>query len=93
MSEIRICEFGHSFSKSSACPVCPVCEQNKKRGSFFEGLSAPACRALENAGISSLTDLSVFTEKEVLKFHGVGKSAIRLLKEKLNKAGYAFKSF
>jgi hypothetical protein len=84
---LKTCENGHQFYKSSDCPVCPICEQNKKpEDGFMSQLAAPARRALENNGIFTLEQLSDFSEKEVLAFHGMGKSSIpKLLKSLLEK--------
>lgn len=57
----------------------------------IHGLSAPAGRALVNAGIKTVKDLSVFSEKEILKLHGVGPSSIPTLKKALQSAGLHFK--
>ena len=57
----------------------------------FSSLGAPAQRALENHGIKSVKQLSKFTEKEVLKLHGMGKSSIPKLKDILEKEGLSFK--
>jgi len=53
-------------------------------------ISKPAHRALENAGISSLKKLSVYSEKNILKLHGIGKTAIPVLKKALKEAGLDF---
>lgn len=82
----KICSEGHSFFKSSACPVCPVCEKNKKPVSgFWTEISAPARRALESVGVKNEKDLSKYTEKQLLSLHGLGPSAIRKLKPFLKK--------
>jgi len=55
----KICANGHVFYKSSDCPVCPICEKQKAvTADFLSVLSAPARRALENAGIKTLNKLS-----------------------------------
>ncbi|WP_270181243.1 RNA polymerase alpha subunit C-terminal domain-containing protein [Alkalihalobacillus sp. CinArs1] len=88
----RICEKGHSYFKSSDCPTCPICEQERKPESgFLSLLSAPARRALENNGITSLETLSTYSEKELLTFHGLGPSSIPKLKEVLANNGLSFK--
>lgn len=85
---LKTCENGHQFYKSSDCPVCPICEQNKKpEDGFLAQLAAPARRALENNGISTLEQLSKFSEKEVLAFHGMGKSSIPKLHKSLLEKG------
>lgn len=90
---LKICENGHRFYKSSDCPVCPVCEAERKpQDSFMAKLPAPARRALENAEITTLKKLSVYTEKDILKLHGMGKSSIPKLKEALQNEGLSFKS-
>ncbi|WP_377890216.1 RNA polymerase alpha subunit C-terminal domain-containing protein [Alkalihalobacillus sp. R86527] len=89
----RVCDRGHTYYKSSDCPTCPICENERKpdRG-FLSVLSAPARRALENNGITSLQTLSTYSEKEVLTFHGMGPSSIPKLKEALKDRGLSFKS-
>ena len=66
-------------------------KKNAPEKNFLSALSAPARRALENNGIKSIDALSKFTEKEILKLHGIGKSAIPILKIELAKNGLAFK--
>lgn len=92
MKTLRTCENGHTYYKSSDCPTCPVCEQERKpKDGFLALLSAPARRALENNGITSLEKLSQATEKEILSFHGMGKSSIPKLRLALAEKGLAFK--
>lgn len=55
-------------------------------GSEFEqikGLSAPARRALANAGIRRLGDLRRVAKAEVAALHGMGPKGIRVLTEAL----------
>lgn len=54
-------------------------------------LSAPALRALSSQGVKFLEDLSNFSEKEVLSWHGVGQNALDLLKVSLTNSGLTFK--
>ena len=80
LSTKRTCLKGHQYYKSSNCPTCPICETAKKTtNSFLSQLAAPARRALENNNITTLQQLSAYTEKEVLAFHGMGKSSIPIL--------------
>jgi DNA-directed RNA polymerase alpha subunit len=58
---------------------------------FLSTLGAPARRALEREGITSLTKLSRYSEKEVLHLHGMGPSTIPKLKEALRENGLTFK--
>lgn len=88
----KICPNGHTYYKSSDCPVCPVCEQARKpQGHWLALLGAPARRAFESAGISTLEQLAGYSEKEVLALHGMGKSSMPKLKEALKAAGLRFK--
>ena len=89
---LRSCKNGHQYYKSSDCPTCPICEEAKRpQTGFMTLLAAPARRALENANISTLFQLSQFSEKDILKLHGIGKSAIPVLKRELEKEGLSFK--
>lgn len=88
----RTCKNGHRYTKSSTCPVCPVCEAKRKPETGFLSLvSAPARRALENAGITSLSILSAYTETELLKLHGIGKTSIPKLRAALMENGLALR--
>lgn len=57
---------------------------------FPVGIGKPATRALIAAGITKLKELIEISEKELLKLHGVGPKAIRILKEELQKQGLDF---
>lgn len=72
--------------------MCPVCEKERKPiDSFLAVLSAPARRALENAGIITLELLATFSEKEILALHGMGKSSIPKLQKLLAEKGMRFR--
>lgn len=89
---LRTCKNGHRYYKSSDCPTCPECEDARKpEEGFLSLLYAPARRALENAGIKTLEQLSSYSEQELLNLHGFGKSAILVLKKELAKAGFTFR--
>lgn len=88
----RICPQGHRYYKSSDCPVCPICEGKvKPEADFLRILSAPARRAMENAGIRTIKQLAKYSEKELLELHGFGPSAIPKLKVVLKKNGLTFR--
>lgn len=90
---LKTCDKGHKFYKSSDCPTCPVCEEERKpMDNFLSLISAPARRALENNGILTLEKLSEYSEKEILKFHGMGKSSIPKLEKLLSENGLTFKN-
>lgn len=89
---LKKCKNGHQFYKSSDCPTCPICEEERKpKDNFLSLLAAPARRALENIGIQSLEQLSKYSEKEVLSLHGMGKSTIPKLQKLLSEQGLSFK--
>ncbi len=87
------CPNGHSFIKSTDCPTCPKCEAEKAKAGFFVGgLSAPARRALQGAGVDSLKKLARHSEKDILALHGMGASALPKLNAALKAAGLGFRS-
>ena len=90
---LRTCEKGHTYYKSTDCPTCPTCEQEKKPSEgFLSLLSSPARSALLHyLGIDTLEKLSAYTEKEILKLHGMGKASMPILKQALAEKGLAFK--
>ena len=55
-------------------------------------IGAPAIRALNNAGVLSLEDLTHWTEDELLALHGVGPKGVRILREHLDDLGLVLKS-
>ena len=91
-AKAKTCANGHTFFKSSDCPVCPICErQRPATDSFLNLVSGPARRALESAGITTLEWLARVTEAELLRLHGIGPSAIPKLKAALAGARIASK--
>jgi hypothetical protein len=88
----RVCEKGHTYLKSSDCPTCPVCEtENKPESGFLSKLSGPARSALVHEGIDTLEKLSAFTEKEILKLHGIGPASLPVMRALLEEEGLSFK--
>jgi hypothetical protein len=57
----------------------------------FPKTSAPAQQALIGAGYTQLNDLTQVTEAELLKLHGMGPKAIRILRAALAAKGLTFK--
>jgi predicted RecB family nuclease len=89
---LKTCKNGHTFFKSSDCPVCPICEKERKpKDSFLSLIAAPARRALESEGITTLEKLSTYSESGILSLHGMGKSTLPKLNEALTEAGLSFK--
>jgi DNA-directed RNA polymerase alpha subunit len=88
----RTCNKGHKYYKSSDCPTCPTCENERKPDNgFLSLLSAPARRAMEHNGITSLHQLSTYSEKEILQFHGMGPASLPKLRTTLKENGLSFK--
>jgi len=54
-------------------------------------IGTPATRALNNAGILILDDVTQWSEVDLLALHGVGPKAVRILCEHLDDLGLAFK--
>lgn len=87
----RTCPKGHRYLKSSDCPICPVCEQERKpQDGFLSLLAAPARRAVENKGIKTLQQLAQFSEEEMLALHGMGPGSMPRLREALKASGLSF---
>jgi hypothetical protein len=88
--KLKICSRGHRFYKSSDCPTCPICWKRKKPNKEFPKISAPALRALLNAGIITLKDLSKWSEGQIRELHGIGPSTIPKLRIALKKNALSF---
>lgn len=57
---------------------------------FTTELAAPARRALQGAGLTTLAKLTRSKEAEVLALHGMAPNAIGSLREALKKKGLQF---
>jgi predicted RecB family nuclease len=93
LKKLRTCPNGHKYYKTTDCPACPVCENERRdNNSSFGILGAPARRALENAGITTITELARYSEKDILKLHGMGPGSMPKLRGLLQEQGLSFKS-
>lgn len=54
------------------------------------GLSAPARRALTNAGYTRLAELGDVRGSEIRQLHGMGPKAFEVLRQQLSAQGLAF---
>jgi hypothetical protein len=61
------------------------------QNSDFPKLAKPAQRALANAGIQRLEQLTKFSEAEVKKLHGIGPNALNQLRSSLEAKGLSFR--
>ena len=85
------CTHGHTFTKTSFCPVCPVCSKLELEhiyGDDFPRIGAPALRALQSAGITTLSQVLSYSDQDLLALHGFGPRALRILKERLRELGH-----
>lgn len=64
----------------------------EKEKTFLAELGSPARRALENNSIRTLQQLAKYSEGEILKFHGIGKTTIPILQKALKEKGLSFKT-
>jgi DNA-directed RNA polymerase alpha subunit len=69
----------------------PVRKERKPKEGFLSLLSAPARRALEHHGIMTEAELSKYSEKEILKLHGIGPASLPKLRAALEDKGLSFK--
>lgn len=91
-ANLRTCEKGHKYYKTSDCPTCPICNaENKPEFGFLSKLGSPARNALVHEGIDTLQKLSNYTEKEILNMHGIGPASLPIMRSLLKEAGLSFK--
>ena len=62
----------------------------ESEGGFPAGIGKPALRALTAAGYTRLDQLAKVKEDDLLKLHGVGPKAIRVLRAALEDLGLTF---
>jgi hypothetical protein len=64
--------------------------KRKQESDLPAKLGAPAERALANAGIKNLKQLTKFTEAQITQLHGVGPNAMGKLRQALADKGWSF---
>lgn len=62
-----------------------------RRVGFLSKLSSSARNALLHKGIDTLQKLSNYTEKEILKIHGIGPASLPVMRASLEEKGLSFK--
>ena len=62
----------------------------KPEPGFLAGLAAPARRALEGAGLTTLVKLAKKSEAQVSELHGMGPNAMAKLRVSLKKSCLGF---
>ncbi len=65
-------------------------ESNINLMNLPSGIPKPALRALEAAGIKNLIDLTRVSEEELLRLHGMGPKAVRIIAAALEAQGLCF---
>ncbi len=66
-------------------------KKKKPQTGFLSLLSSPARNALEQHGIHTIEELSKYSEKEILKLHGMGPASLPKLRKALEESGLSFK--
>lgn len=82
-----------SSSRESCCPLTASEElrmeadqvAKKIKDHFPRGLARPALRALAGAGYTSLNQLRKVKDEDLLKLHGMGPNARRIIREALKR--------
>lgn len=69
----------------------PTESTHPNRSSFPAGMSGPALRALNVAGVRSMDDLMRWTEGDLAALHGMGPKGIRTLRDALTASGRDFR--
>lgn len=72
-------------------PKSPGTQNKSPDNNFPVKLAKPAMRALDNAGIKTLEQLTHFCKSEIADLHGIGPNAINQLQMALNAQGLSFK--
>lgn len=62
-----------------------------RRVGFLSKLSSSARNALLHKGMDTLQKLSNYTEKKILKIHGIGPASLPVMRASLEEKGLSFK--
>jgi DNA-directed RNA polymerase alpha subunit len=57
---------------------------------LLQKLAKPAQRAIQNEGITSIEQLSKYSEREFSELHGIGKNAMDIIKQIMHENGFSF---
>jgi hypothetical protein len=85
-----------TYATDNSITCCPLAADPRKRAAstkltstikdnFPPGLGQPALRALASAGYTRLDDLVSVDEADLLKLHGMGPKAVRIIRTALKK--------
>ena len=67
-------------------------DTHPNRAAFPPGVSGPALRALNVAGVRSMSDLTRWTETDLAALHGMGPKALAVLRSALADSGRTFRN-
>src|SRR5205085_5974079 len=76
-----------SYNTASGDEMATAKTSRTGKGGLPAGLSQPAIRALNGAGITRLKQLTKFSEADLLKLHGLGPNGIATVKRALAAQG------
>ena len=65
-------------------------QPSKKKAPDLPKLAAPAMRALNGAGLTSLAKLSRASEAEIMALHGMGPNTMAAIRTTMKQAGLSF---
>ena len=66
-------------------------DTHPNRSAFPPGVSGPALRALNVAGVRSMSDLTRWSEADLAALHGMGPKALAVLRTALAATGRTFR--
>ncbi|MCB9913051.1 MAG: DUF2200 family protein [Planctomycetes bacterium] len=80
-----VCAQGHRFLKGPDCPECPKCQAKRTNAGSGDlpKLGAPAMRAMESLGVTTLAQVAKHTASELLDLHGFGPKALETIRQAL----------
>ncbi len=86
LEQEKICKNGHTFIKLAGSKGCPICNLGAEYTAlWWKNIGAPARKALIAKKWNTLAILQLKTEDELLKLHGVGPKAVKIIAEELRK--------
>jgi hypothetical protein len=69
----------------------PDSKTHPNAAAFPKGMSGPSLRALHNAGVRSMAELTKWTEADLGRLHGMGPKGLRTIAIALKAQGRALK--
>ncbi|GAB3701334.1 MGMT family protein [Mariniluteicoccus flavus] len=88
----RIADFRADLERLAADYERAIAQVLADAGLALPTMSQPAHRALAQAGVRALEDVTTWTRADLAALHGMGPKALRELDEALERAGLAYRS-